>query len=149
MSRRALLAGLAAGVGVAAVLTGGYAAAGPAGLVDAASLAAVAILIAARGMIRGEKPPPVRSKKLRRDRKRRPAVSAADFPGYQKVLSEVHWAQVSGRDYQHSLRPMLARLAAALDRRQAVAADPTDPRDDGPGADLATLDRIITKLEER
>jgi hypothetical protein len=159
VSRRTLLGGLAAGAGVAAVLIAGYAAAGPAGLVDAASVAAVAILIVARGMVRREKPLPVRAKKLRRDPRRRPAVSEADFPAYRKILSEVSWAQASWRDYERSLRPMLARLAATLDRRQAVSADleglrsPRDSRDsrdgDRPGLDLASLERIIIKLEER
>ena len=44
---------------------------------------------------------------------------------------------------------MLARLAAALGRPEAVAEDLTAPSDaDGPGVDLATLDRIVTRLEE-
>src|ERR1019366_77557 len=43
----------AAVVGIAAVLVAGYAAAGPAGLIDAAALAAVGILVVARGTIPG------------------------------------------------------------------------------------------------
>jgi len=147
--------GLAAAVtGTAAVLVAGYAAAGPAGLIDAASVAAVGALIVARGTVRGEKPPAVRLKKLWPDRNGTPAVSAADFSAYRKIFSDLYWAQVSWRHYEHPLRPMLARLAAALGRPEAVAADLAGPgnpsaRDpDGPGLDLATLERIIKRLEE-
>jgi hypothetical protein len=46
------------------------------------------------------------------------------------------------------VRPLLARLAAALGR-QAPADPPPRPADaDGPGPDLAALDRMITELEE-
>ena len=44
---------------------------------------------------------------------------------------------------------MLARLATALDRQEAVGGDLAGTSDaDGPGVDLATLDRIVTSLEE-
>ena len=53
---------------------------------------------------------------------------------------------MSRRHYEHGLRPRLARLAAALGQEDPV--DITGPADaDGPGPDLATLDRIITRLE--
>ncbi len=56
---------------------------------------------------------------------------------------------VSRRHYEYGVRPMLARLAAALDRPDPVAGDLAGPPDaDGPGVDLSTLDRIVTKLEE-
>ena len=43
---------------------------------------------------------------------------------------------------------MLARLAAALGRPDpAELTGPPAPDADGPGVDLATLDRIITQLE--
>jgi len=56
---------------------------------------------------------------------------------------------MSRRHYEHALRPRLARLAAALGREDAVEITRlTGPADaDGPGVDLATLDRIITQLE--
>jgi hypothetical protein len=53
---------------------------------------------------------------------------------------------MSQRHYEHALRPRLARLAAALGKSGAIditgSADP-----DGPGPDLATLERIVTYLE--
>jgi hypothetical protein len=146
--KRRRLALAAAIVGIAAVLVCGYAAAGPTGLIDAATVAAVGVLIVVRGTIRGEKPRLVLPKKIRTALVRRPAVSAAEFPAYEKIFSDLSWAQVSWRHYQHPLRPMLARLAEALGRQQAVAAELAAVRDpDAPGPDLATLDRIITKLE--
>jgi hypothetical protein len=147
MKRRRLALASAIG-GTAAALVAGYAAAGPTGLIDAASAAAVGALIVARGTVRGEKPPLVLPKRLKTGLARRPAVSAAEFPAYEKIFSDLSWAQVSWRHYQHPLRPMLARLAEALGREQAVAGELAAVRDpDAPGPDLATLDRIITKLE--
>jgi hypothetical protein len=145
---RALVAGVAAAVGVAAVLAAGYAAGGTAGLLDAATVATVAGLVLARARVRGGKPPAVRPKSSRRYWKRRPEVSTADFPAYGKIASDLSWAQVSGRQYDRAMRPMLARLAATLDGRQAVAADLGRPPGDDSGVDLATLERIITRLEE-
>ncbi len=153
MSRARRVVALAAAViGVAGVLVAGDAAAGTTGLVDAAALAALGVLVLARGMVRGEKPPPVRARSKRHPR-RRPTVRAADFPAYATIASNLEWAQMSRRHYQHTMRPMLARLAAALGRPQAVAdlaatgnARALDP--DGPGVDLATLERIVTALEE-
>jgi len=56
---------------------------------------------------------------------------------------------MSGRHYELALRPRLTRLAAALGRSDAVAiTSPSGPADaDGPGVDLATIDRIVTQLE--
>ena len=106
-------------------------------------LATLGILIVARGTVRGEKPRPVRPGKQRRDPGRRPAVRAVDFPAYTSIASDVEWARMSRRHYEHGLRP---RLAAALGQEDPV--DITGPADaDGPGPDLATLDRIITRLE--
>jgi hypothetical protein len=146
---RGRLVGLAVAVGLAAVLAAGYAAAGPAGLIDAATAAAVGVLIVARGTVRGQEPRAVRLENTRRIRRRAPAVRVADFPAYRKIASDLSWAQVSGRHYEYSLRPTLTRLAVALDRR-AVAADlaATPPADhDGSGPGPAELDRIVTRLE--
>ena len=56
---------------------------------------------------------------------------------------------MSRRHYEHGLRPRLAKLAAALGQADAVditsLSGPADT--DGPGLDLATLERIITRLE--
>jgi hypothetical protein len=149
VNRRGWLAGIAAAVGLAAVLAAGYAAAGPAGLVDAATVAAAGVLVAARGTVRGQEPGPVRIISRRRDQARTPAVTAAESPGYRKIASDLSWGLVSRRHYEYGVRRMLARLAAALDRPDPVAGDlPGPPDADGPGVDLATLDRIVTKLEE-
>ena len=147
MSRRKqAVTGAATVIGTAAALVAGYAAAGATGVIDVAALATLGVLIVARGAVRGEKPRSVRPKKPWRDPGRRPAVRAADFPAYTSMASDVEWARMSQRHYEHALRPRLVRLAAALGRSGAVdIAGPADP--DGPGPDLATLERIVTHLE--
>jgi hypothetical protein len=151
VSRRAVLAVAAALTGIAAALVAGYAAARLTGLIDVASVAALGVLVVARGVVRREKPPSVRAKNLRWDAARGPAVRTADFPAYERIASDLEWAQMSRRHYEHGLRPMLARLAAALGRPRAMAADlqglPAGDVD-GPGLDLAALDRIVARLEE-
>jgi hypothetical protein len=148
--RRPRLAAAAALTGIGAVLAAGYVAAGTAGLVDVASVVALGVLVAARGTLRGEKPPSVRPRKIRQDPAPGPALRAADFPAFAKIASDLEWAQLSRRDYEHLLRPRLARLAAALDAGPAAdlagrsAADP-----DGPGIDRATLELIVSRLERR
>jgi hypothetical protein len=146
--RRPRLAAAAALTGTGAVLAAGYAAGGPAGLIDAASVVTLGVLIVARGTLRGPRPGPVRLKELWRAGPPRATVRAADFPAFAKISSDLEWAQLSRRDYEHLLRPTLARLAAALGREQAV--DLTGPpagADDGPGVDRATLERIVAQLE--
>jgi hypothetical protein len=144
--RRQAVTGAATVIGTAAALVAGYAAAGATGLIDVAALATLGVLIVARGAVRGEKPRSVRPKKQRRDLGLRRAVRAPDFPAYALIATDVEWARMSQRHYEHALRPRLARLAAALGRSGAIdltgAADP-----DGPGPDLATLERIVTHLE--
>jgi hypothetical protein len=144
--RRRAVAGSATVIGTAAALAAGYAAAGATGLIDVAALATLGVLIVARGAVRGEKPRSVRPKQQRRDPGRRPAVRAADFPAYASMATDVEWARMSQRHYEHVLRPRLARLAAALGKSGAI--DLTGPADpDGPGPDLAALERIVTRLE--
>ncbi len=151
MSRaRSWAAATAAVIGIGGALAAGYAAAGPTGLVDAASLATLGVLVLARGLVRNEKPAPVRHQGNRRHRRKRPAVRAADFPAYASIASDLEWAQMSRRHYEHSMRPLLARLAASLGRPRAVAdlAGPGNALDpDGPGVKLAALERIVAKLE--
>ena len=148
MNRRRALAAVATVAGIAAALVAGYAAAGPAGLIDVASVATLGVLIVARGMVRGEKPRTVQDKKQRRDPGRRPALRAADFPAYATIASDLEWARMSRRHYEHALRPRLARLAATLDPSRTVdLTGPPAADSDGPGPDLATLDRIVTHLE--
>jgi hypothetical protein len=144
--RRRAVAGAATVIGTAAALAAGYAAAGATGLIDVAAPATLGVLIVARGAVRGEKPRSVRPKQQRRDPGRRPAVRAADFPAYASMATDVEWARMSQRHYEHVLRPRLARLAAALGKSGAI--DLTGPADpDGPGPDLAALERIVTRLE--
>jgi len=152
----------------AAVLVGeGYLAAGPAGFVVAATvLALLAILTARATMPHGDAPPGAVRKK------HRPAASGeSDFPAYRKITSDLSWAGASRRHYDHGLRPRLARLAdARLAQRYGLdpAAQPErarelvgaelwplvdasrPPSNDGraPGVSLATLARIVTRLEE-
>ena len=53
---------------------------------------------------------------------------------------------MSQRHYEPALRPRLARLTAAFGTSGTI--DMTGPADpDGPGPDLATLERIVTHLE--
>ena len=68
---RTRLAMAAAVIGIAAVLAAGYAARGQAGLTDAAAVAAVGVLIVARGTLRGGNQDPFGP--VRRNRRRRSA----------------------------------------------------------------------------
>jgi hypothetical protein len=143
---RTRLALAATAIGIAAALAAGYAAGGQAGLTDAAAVAAVGVLVVARGTLRGGKPGPVRPNPA----ERAPAVSAEDFAGYRSIASDLEWGRLSWRHYQHAVRPVLARLAAALGRQAPADLPPPGPADaDGPGPDLAALDRMIAELEER
>jgi hypothetical protein len=145
MRRRQAVAVAAAVTGIAAALVAGYAVASATGLIDVAALATLGVLVVARGAVRGQKPRTVREKKQRRD----PGRRTADFPAYATIASDVEWARMSRRHYVHALRPRLVRLAAALGQEDAVVITSlTGPADtDGPGVDLATLERIVTQLE--
>ena len=150
--RHPRLALAAAAVVIAAVLAVGYLTAGMTGLVDAAAVAAAGVLLAARSTVRGQKPRPVLPKRSGPGAGRRSAVRAADFPAYRRIFSDLEWAQMSRRHYEHALRPMLARLAATLDHGRPVPAELTRPPSsdaDGPGVDPATLERIVATLENR
>jgi hypothetical protein len=153
---------------VAVLLAEGYLAAGPAGFVVAGTvLALVAIGFARAMMPQGEQRPP---RAVRKDH--RPGGSSeADFPAYRKITSDLSWADSSPRHYDHGLRP---RLAGLLDARLAqrhglnAAAGPERARElvgeemwplldmsrppsndsRAPGVSMATVDRIVTRLEE-
>lgn len=140
------LALAAAVMGIVALFAAGYGAVGPTGLIDAASVTAIGVLIVARGLVRADKSQrkPWRPLQPRRTA----AVSADDFPSYRKLASDLEWARMSQRHYEHIVRPMLARLAAALDQPDAELSRPPDTAGlDGPGVDRATLERIIIRLE--
>ena len=152
----------------AVLLADGYLAAGPAGFVLAGTvLALVAILFARAAVPRGEEPPPSAAGKDHRPRE----SSQADFPAYRKITSDLSWAVASPRHYDHGLRP---RLAGLLDARLAqrygldAAAQPERAREllgaelwplldtsrpasndsRAPGVSMATVNRIVTRLEE-
>ena len=139
MSRRRTVIAAATVTGIAAALVAGYAAAGATGLIDVATLATLGVLIGARAAIRGEQPRSVPPKKTSNER-------PADFPAFASMATDVEWARMSRRHYEHALRPRLARLASALGRPDPPGTGGT-PDADGPGPDLATLDRIVTRLE--
>lgn len=144
--RRRAAAGTAAVTGIAAAFAAGYAAAGATGVIDVAALTTLGVLIVARGAVRGPRPRPVLPSKQRRGPGRRPAIRAEDFPAYASIASDVEWARMSQRHFEHGLRPRLARLAAALGKPAPPQVTGT-AEDDGPGPDLATLERIVTHLE--
>lgn len=97
-------------------------------------------------------------------------AASSDYPAFRKIRSDLTWAGVSMRHYDHSVRPLLARLLAGALRerhrldlaRDAAAArelvgqdlwpllDPSRPRSNdsrAPGVDLPTLSRIVDRLE--
>ena len=144
MNRRRILAAAATVTGIAAALVAGLRRRGRYRPDRRGQCGHLGVLIVARGTLRGEKPRPVRHKKLGP----RPTLRAADFPAYATIASDVEWARMSRRHYEHALRPRLARLAATLDQKRTVdLTGPSAVDADGPGPDLATLDRIVTHLE--
>jgi hypothetical protein len=130
-------------------------------------LALLAVLAARASIPRGEHPPPSAVQASHR-----PAGSGqADFPAYQKISSDLDWAGTSPRHYDHGLRSRLARLLDARlaqrygldaktqpDRaRELVGAElwplldasrPPSNDSRAPGVSVATLNRIVTRLEE-
>ena len=141
--KRPRLAAAAALTGIAAILVAGYAVAGLTGLIDVASVAALGVLIAARGTLRGPRPRTVRKE----NQPPGTTVRTDDFPAFAKIASDLEWAQMSQRHYEHLLRPALARLAATLNRPDVDLTGPPARDTDGPGADRATLERIVSQLE--
>jgi hypothetical protein len=154
---------------VAAVLLAeGYLAAGPAGFVIAGTVLALAAIVFARAMMPHVEQPPASA--VRKDH-RSADSGEADFPVYRKITSDLSWADASPRHYDHGLRP---RLAALLDARLAqrygldaagrperarelVGAElwplldmsrPASNDSHAPGVSMATVDRIVTRLED-
>lgn len=106
-------------------------------------------------------------------RRRRGAAAAtvSDFPSFRRIEADLGWAGVSRRHFDHVVRPRLTRLMSAAladghrvdaarepERARRIAGadlwaalDPARPAsDDGnaPGADVTTLARIISRLED-
>ena len=149
MSQGRRLAVIAATVVVAAALLAmGDAISGISGLAGVATAEAMAGLLAARGTLGRAATPVPAGKSRRRHRKRRPAVTTANFPGFSAIASEISWAGVSRRHYDHGLRPRLARLAAGKGLAIDDLTGPPSGDDDALGPDLATLERLISKLED-
>ena len=143
---------------VASYLVGGFA-----GLVASLSgLAVLAMMVAALGM-------PVAPARHRRRRRRSPPFDEP-YPTFQHVSEQLSWAQVSPRHYDMMTRPLLVRLMASrladhhgidLHRspelaRAVVGEDvwwwlgPTRPAEGSsqpPGVDVATLTRLVERLE--
>ena len=117
---RTYLALAAAAIGIAAALAGGYAAGGQAGLTDAAAVAAVGVLVVARGTLRGGKPGPVRPHQT----ERATTVSAEDFPAYRSIASDLEWGRLSWRHYQHAEQHQPDRLRLAHDDLLHLGQDP-------------------------
>jgi hypothetical protein len=44
----------------------------------------------------------------RRDQARTPTVTAAEFPAYRKIASDLSWGLVSRRHYEYGVRRTLA-----------------------------------------
>jgi hypothetical protein len=102
-------------------------------------------------------------------RRRRPHTAAA-YPAFLKISSDLGWATTSMWHYDHGARPLLTRvMQAALAERHRVdaAADPARARElvgedvwpfldpatptskdsRAPGPDVRTLSRIVDRLE--
>jgi hypothetical protein len=162
--RAALIAAaIAAGFGLAA----GFVVAGPAGLIVAGTgLAAVAMLA-----VRATLGPGETRRAAVRDQGAGSGGVADPFRAYRKIAADLGWAGVSRRHYDHAVRPLVARLAAAAlaDRHRIDMArepgrarrlagedlwpliDPARPAstdDRAPGVDRATLIRIVDRLED-
>lgn len=160
--------GVAVAVAVAGGLAAAYVAGGPAGMVTAGTAVALLALLAARAALpTGEGA----HRFVRRHRRRRMEGDGENFPAYRKISADLGWATTSRRHYDHGVRPLLVRLLAArLAERYGVDArarpeqaralvgadlwplvDPSAPPsfDSGaPGVSLATLARLVSRLEE-
>lgn len=150
-----------AGVVAVATLLTSYQLAGSGGVLTAAGLIWLAILVALRAGVREMPHAPtgwVRVPPIRRN---------ADYHSFRTIESALSTASLSARDYDLSTRPVLARLAAAKLAAQGVSAGdrnvrdrvgerlwpwlapvaPSGSRDRGSGIDLRTLTELIECVE--
>jgi hypothetical protein len=142
---------------------GAYGGAGFAGLVVALSvLAVLGLLILALGV-------PAAPRRRRR-RRRTPLSFDEPYPTFQQVSEQLSWAEVSPRHYDMVTRPLLVRLMASRlsehhgidlhrspDRARAIVGDelwwwldparPVEGSSQPPGVDVATLTRLVERLE--
>lgn len=161
-----------------AVLDAGYVAGKLAGLALAGTVLAVVGIITARTAIPSARSARGRGSgrkgKMRSEAEQHQAdvaASQADFPAFLEISSDVTWATVSQRHFDHGIRPRLTRLldtrlaerhgvtiAAQPERARELAgqdlwplldpARPVSEDSNAPGVSLARLTRIITRLEE-
>ena len=160
---RAAVIAVATAACAAILLAAGYAVGGQTGLLAVVALAATGALLAARLRIPA---PPARRPALP------PELPADDgFAAYRRIESALGQAQVSRRHFDHTARPLLQRLLAALlaDRRRLDISkdtgaarealgddlwpllDPARPASEdsrAPGVSEQTLARIIDRLED-
>lgn len=161
---RGRLVALRGGIGAAALVVAvGTLAFSSAGLVVSVSLVAVVAAAVALSRVPAAPEP-------RRRPRPGPPVDNAPFRSYRQVAEALSWADVSPRHYDLVTRPVLVSLMASrlADRHRIdLAADPDAARrlvgDDvwhwldptrevarngqPPGVDLATLTRIVERLE--
>lgn len=165
MTRAGIAAAASGTAASAACLAAAYAAAGARGLVVGATVLAAVTLLAGRALI-----PPAAARAVR-SRTASSVVSAADFPAYRRIESDLGWAGASRRHYDHSTRPMLNRLLSAMleeRRRVDIARQPAQARrlvgeelwalidlsappsqdSAAPGVDLTTLSAVVSRLED-
>src|SRR5262245_22118876 len=95
-----------AGIGLGA----GYLVAGPLGVAVIATV--LAVFVSAGGRIRLVRAVPGRA--AVRDKRERSDDGAAAFRAYRRIAANLGWAGVSRRHYDLSVRPLFARLAAAV-----------------------------------
>jgi hypothetical protein len=150
-------------LGAVILLAAGYAVGGQVGLFAVVALAAVAGLLAARLRIPA---PPSRSSPPQREQH-----PNAAFAAYRRIEGVLDQARMSGRLFDHTARPLLYRLLAALlaDRRRVdltsdiwaarealgddlwLLLDPARPASEDsrePGVSGQTLTRIVDRLED-
>ena len=161
LHHRGVQTALALAVVTVAIGVGAF---GAAGLVVSLSVLAVAGAVFALSRVPA-------APELRRPRKPGPPVENAPFRSYRQVAEALSWAEVSPRHYDLMTRPLFVRLLEsrlADHHRVDLAADPAEARrlvgDDvwhwldpdrevarqgqPPGVDLATLTRIVDRLEK-
>lgn len=158
-----IAAAIAAGLGLAA----GFAVAGQLGLVVTGTGLAALTMLAVRATLGPGEP----RRAAVRDQRAGSGDGADAFRAYRKIAADLGWAGVSQRHYDHAVRPLFARLAAAAlaDRhridmagepgraRRLVGEDlwplidlaqPASDDDRAPGVNRAALTRIVDRLEE-
>jgi hypothetical protein len=139
-------------IAAACALAAGFVVAGWAGLLVSAGAVAVASLFVRRAAIPAAPSPPRRSGRRTADDGTWP------FASYRRIRAALGWAGVSARHYDRATRPVLIRLAPDPERARLVLGEdlwplidpdrPASSDSDAPGVDVATLTRIVDRLEQ-